>query len=192
MAAHQPPSPPLSRRSDFSTDSGNSDGSESSATAHSSTPQSPSDLEKHVTLPPEQLTLATSHRRMSRVQTLTSQRQDFRHPLSKKKTGEDVVVDFDGPDDPYRPVNWPMRKKVITTALYALTTTASTWSSSAYVNLCGPPTSICTFSLTFDQLFPCSPSNCRSIPHRPRSVCFGTFSTPCWLWPRALSVGPFK
>jgi hypothetical protein len=27
-------------------------------------------------------------------------------------------VDFDGPDDPYHPMNWPFRKKVVTTALY--------------------------------------------------------------------------
>lgn len=39
------------------------------------------------------------------------------------------IVDFDGPDDPYRPLNWPMRKKLITTALYSLTTMGSTWAS---------------------------------------------------------------
>lgn len=39
------------------------------------------------------------------------------------------IVDFDGPDDPYRPLNWPMRKKLITTALYSATTMGSTWAS---------------------------------------------------------------
>ncbi|KAL3703551.1 hypothetical protein TMatcc_010740 [Talaromyces marneffei ATCC 18224] len=39
------------------------------------------------------------------------------------------IVDFEGPDDPYRPVNWPMRKKLITTALYSFTTMGSTWAS---------------------------------------------------------------
>ena len=39
------------------------------------------------------------------------------------------IVDFDGPDDPYRPLNWPMRKKLTTTALYSLTTMGSTWAS---------------------------------------------------------------
>jgi MFS family permease len=41
-------------------------------------------------------------------------------------------VDFDGPDDPYRPINWPFRKKVVTTLLYGLTTMGSTWASSVY------------------------------------------------------------
>uniref|UniRef100_A0A093W1Q2 Putative MFS-type transporter n=1 Tax=Talaromyces marneffei PM1 TaxID=1077442 RepID=A0A093W1Q2_TALMA len=42
------------------------------------------------------------------------------------------IVDFEGPDDPYRPVNWPMRKKLITTALYSFTTMGSTWASTIY------------------------------------------------------------
>ncbi|KUL86434.1 hypothetical protein ZTR_08168 [Talaromyces verruculosus] len=46
------------------------------------------------------------------------------------------IVDFDGPDDPYRPLNWPMRKKLITTALYSLTTMGSTWAST--INAFGP------------------------------------------------------
>lgn len=46
----------------------------------------------------------------------------FTHPLSSSKTSEDVIVDFDGPDDPYWPVNWGFRKKAVTTVLYGLTT----------------------------------------------------------------------
>jgi len=46
----------------------------------------------------------------------------FTHPLSHTKTSPDVVVDFDGPDDPYRPLNWGFRKKAFTTVLYGLTT----------------------------------------------------------------------
>lgn len=46
----------------------------------------------------------------------------FTHPLSHTKTGPDVIVDFDGPDDPYRPLNWGFRKKAMTTLLYGLTT----------------------------------------------------------------------
>lgn len=46
----------------------------------------------------------------------------FTHPLSHTKTSEDVIVDFDGPDDPYRPMNWGFRKKAVTTVLYGLTT----------------------------------------------------------------------
>jgi hypothetical protein len=33
-----------------------------------------------------------------------------------------VIVDFEGLDDPYRPLNWGFRKKAITTVLYGLTT----------------------------------------------------------------------
>jgi hypothetical protein len=46
----------------------------------------------------------------------------FTHPLSHTKTSDDVIVDFDGPDDPYQPLNWGFRKKAITTVLYGLTT----------------------------------------------------------------------
>lgn len=56
----------------------------------------------------------------------------FSHPLSHTKTSSDVIVDFDGPDDPYRPLNWPHKKKVITTALYGLTTMGATWASAVY------------------------------------------------------------
>jgi len=50
------------------------------------------------------------------------QTMPFNHPLSHTKTSTDVIVDFDGPDDPYRPLNWPFHKKAITTVLYGLTT----------------------------------------------------------------------
>lgn len=46
----------------------------------------------------------------------------FTHPLSHTKTGSDVIVDFEGPDDPYRPLNWGFAKKAVTTVLYGLTT----------------------------------------------------------------------
>ncbi len=45
----------------------------------------------------------------------TANREPFQHVLSTQKTGPDVIVEFDGPNDPYRPLNWPFRKKVITT-----------------------------------------------------------------------------
>ncbi|KAL3480240.1 major facilitator superfamily domain-containing protein [Aspergillus californicus] len=56
----------------------------------------------------------------------------FTHPLSHSKTKDDVIVDFDGPDDPYRPLNWSFRKKAITTVLYGLTTMGATWASAIY------------------------------------------------------------
>lgn len=46
----------------------------------------------------------------------------FNHPLTHTKTSQDVIVDFDGPDDPYRPLNWSFTKKAVTTVLYGLTT----------------------------------------------------------------------
>lgn len=46
----------------------------------------------------------------------------FTHPLSHTKTGPDVLVEFDGPDDQYHPQNWGFKKKSITTVLYGLTT----------------------------------------------------------------------
>ncbi|OJJ49675.1 hypothetical protein ASPZODRAFT_2115362 [Penicilliopsis zonata CBS 506.65] len=56
----------------------------------------------------------------------------FTHPLSHTKTLDDVIVDFDGPDDPYRPLNWGFWKKAVTTVLYGLTTMGATWASSVY------------------------------------------------------------
>lgn len=46
----------------------------------------------------------------------------FTHPLSHTRTSPDVLVDFDGPDDPYHPRNWGFYKKCVTTVLYGLTT----------------------------------------------------------------------
>ncbi|KAI1397564.1 polyamine transporter 1 [Hypoxylon fuscum] len=56
----------------------------------------------------------------------------FTHPLASEKTGPEYIVDFDGPDDPYRPVNWPRHKKIVTTLLYGLVTMTATWASSSY------------------------------------------------------------
>lgn len=56
----------------------------------------------------------------------------FSHPLVHEKTGLDYIVDFDGPDDPYRPMNWSFKKKVITTAMYGFTTMGATFNSSVF------------------------------------------------------------
>jgi MFS transporter, DHA1 family, multidrug resistance protein len=56
----------------------------------------------------------------------------FKHPLEHVQTSIDDLVEFDGLDDPYRPVNWPMKKKITTTALYGMTTMAATWASATY------------------------------------------------------------
>jgi hypothetical protein len=56
----------------------------------------------------------------------------FTHPLSHVPTGPDFLVDFDGPLDPYKPMNWPLKKKIITTFLYGTVTMTATWASSCY------------------------------------------------------------
>ncbi|KAL9125298.1 MAG: hypothetical protein Q9217_005480 [Psora testacea] len=99
-------------------------------TSQSSSSLRTADLEKADTQP--DLPLTTSSSRVTRIPSLVNQRTTFDHPLSYVKTGRDVLVDFDGPDDSYRPLNWPLRKKITTTVLYALTTMGSTWASSAY------------------------------------------------------------
>ncbi len=113
-------------------------------TSHSSSPKRLSDLEKAETAEDVQdgnntgAYRATSSGRISRIQSLTQRRAVFDHPLSHVKTTADVLVDFDGPDDPYRPINWPFRKKVITTVLYGFTTASSfpLFSSLQLVHIC--------------------------------------------------------
>ncbi|KAJ5118134.1 uncharacterized protein N7515_010357 [Penicillium bovifimosum] len=77
----------------------------------------------------EQRTQSIVSRIRSRVPGQTAK---FSHPLTHSRTGPDVIVDFDGPDDPYRPLNWGFKKKAITTLLYGLTTMGATWASSIY------------------------------------------------------------
>lgn len=42
------------------------------------------------------------------------------------------IVDFDGQHDPYQPINWPLSKKLIHTALYGITTMSTPWASAIY------------------------------------------------------------
>jgi hypothetical protein len=78
--------------------------------------------------------LNSTRARVTRTQSLAgaNYRGRFSHPLAHVKTTDAEIVDFDGEDDPYRPINWPFRKKLITTLLYGLTTMGSTWASSVY------------------------------------------------------------
>jgi MFS family permease len=57
---------------------------------------------------------------------------NFTHELEHQKTTVEDLVDFDGADDPYWPVNWSRKKKIITTALYSSTTLTASWASSAF------------------------------------------------------------
>ncbi|CAM1507493.1 Fc.00g071340.m01.CDS01 [Cosmosporella sp. VM-42] len=45
---------------------------------------------------------------------------------------DDNLIDFEGQDDPYNPLNWPFRKKFVTTMLYSFTTMGVTWASTIY------------------------------------------------------------
>lgn len=84
----------------------------------------------------------TTSRRLERATTTASSalskvrsrnpRQPFTHPLVHAKTTSDVIVDFDGPDDPYRPINWTFKKKAITTVVYGIFTMTSTFASSIF------------------------------------------------------------
>ncbi|KAK7750323.1 hypothetical protein SLS62_007731 [Diatrype stigma] len=76
-------------------------------------------------------TLSRRDTALSRIRSRPSV-APFSHPLAKQRTTPEALVDFDGPDDPYRPINWPTRKKVATTLLYGLVTMTATWASSAY------------------------------------------------------------
>ncbi|KAI4163259.1 MAG: hypothetical protein LQ342_003195 [Letrouitia transgressa] len=60
--------------------------------------------------------------------------QNFDHPFAHVQTSPDNIVGFDGEDDPYNPKNWPLKKKMATTALYGLATMGSTWASSVYAS----------------------------------------------------------
>ncbi|KOS21962.1 putative MFS-type transporter [Escovopsis weberi] len=76
-------------------------------------------------------------RTISRRETIISRIRSrpvyqFTHPLAHVPTSADQIVDFEGPDDPYHPLNWPLHKKVLTTGLYGLVTMSATYASSSY------------------------------------------------------------
>jgi DHA1 family multidrug resistance protein-like MFS transporter len=76
-------------------------------------------------------TLSKRDTALSRIRTRPNV-APFSHPLAHQETTADVLVDFEGPDDPYRPMNWPTKKKILTTLMYGFTTMSATWASSAY------------------------------------------------------------
>ena len=89
--------------------------------------------------PPHSLHRSDSHR--SSIKSTGSRLSSFEmpivaqrlsYPVPKEMTGPEVIVDFDGKDDPYRPINWPFSKKVITTTLYGFTTCWVTFASAIY------------------------------------------------------------
>ncbi|QIX02210.1 hypothetical protein AMS68_007727 [Peltaster fructicola] len=78
-------------------------------------------------------------RTLSRMQTidrsiskLTRRTTTFQHPLTQEKTSTDVLVHFDGPDDPYRPLNWPFRRKAVITLLYGFLAMTTSFASAVF------------------------------------------------------------
>ncbi|KAI9832244.1 MAG: hypothetical protein M1819_004422 [Sarea resinae] len=69
---------------------------------------------------------------LSRLRSRPDVPRRFTHPLTRSKTGGDAIVDFDGKDDLYHPLNWSLGKKCITTALYGMTTMGATLASAIY------------------------------------------------------------
>ncbi|PWY81944.1 MFS multidrug transporter [Aspergillus heteromorphus CBS 117.55] len=103
-------------------------------TTHTRDHADPSTLEKQSTAASGLSTLENRAQNvLSRIRSREpGQTARFTHPLSHTKTSEEMIVDFDGPDDPYKPMNWSFRKKAVTTVLYGLTTMGATWASSIF------------------------------------------------------------
>lgn len=57
--------------------------------------------------------------------------------LNLPPTGPEVIVNFEGEKDPYKPLNWSFKKKVITTVLYGLTTLGASFASAVYAPAVG-------------------------------------------------------
>jgi MFS transporter, DHA1 family, multidrug resistance protein len=49
-----------------------------------------------------------------------------------RKKEKTYIVEFEGPDDPLNPLNWPVHKKIVATALLSFTTFAVTFASSVF------------------------------------------------------------
>jgi hypothetical protein len=113
-----------------STSSTSTTSSSSSEDTSSRNVKDPEKLNRTISRQPTR----TLQRAQSALSTIRSRKPigPFSHPLTYIPTGPDVVVEFDGPDDPYNPLNWAFRKKVITTVLYGFTTMGSTWASSVF------------------------------------------------------------
>lgn len=82
-------------------------------------------------------------RRITRTETVLSRIRSrpvpvFTHALSHVPTTVESLVTFDGKDDPYEAINWPMKKKIWTTMLYGLVTGSASWASSSFAAASGP------------------------------------------------------
>ena len=55
--------------------------------------------------------------------------KDYPPPLPER---EEYVVEFDGPDDPLHPLNWPLKKKIFIAFILGYTTLVSAFTSSIF------------------------------------------------------------
>ena len=119
--------------------------SSSNSINHESTDQnvdlekSPTEPDRLTPLPSHATTTARSHhapstRPTSLISRLRSRPvvEPFTHPLAHEQTTRNHLVTFDGPDDPYRPMQWPMHKKILTTILYGLVACGSAFASAVF------------------------------------------------------------
>lgn len=86
---------------------------------------------------------STMSKTLSRVRSRGDEAEaamNFSHPLERVKTGKEVLVNFDGPDDPYKALNWSSKKKWISVALYGATTGSVTFDSSVFSAAINPIT----------------------------------------------------
>jgi hypothetical protein len=53
--------------------------------------------------------------------------------IESKAAADETLIDFNGSDDPYNPLNWPMKKKISITLLYSFCTVGTMFNSSVSV-----------------------------------------------------------
>ena len=58
----------------------------------------------------------------------------FSHPLVNDPSPPETLVGFDGPSDPYHPLNWPTSKKILMTILYGTTTCWITFATAVFAS----------------------------------------------------------
>ena len=58
--------------------------------------------------------------------------EPFTHPLANEPTTKSHLVFFEGPDDPYRPMQWPMHKKILTLLAYSLVASGNALASAIF------------------------------------------------------------
>ncbi|KAL6922701.1 hypothetical protein FSST1_006727 [Fusarium sambucinum] len=84
---------------------------------------------------PRRLTVTMSDRDTI-AHEMSSDRNNQKNDIGEESSS--YLVTFDGPDDPYNPINWTFRKKFITTISYGLTTCWITLASAIFASAIEP------------------------------------------------------